>query len=93
MPNILSVKKVKRRCAPDAVEHEAEKPSELWVRLVKALTREGEIVFDPFCGRARWVKEVLSMNRHVIAVDIDGKWLDRIAQEDFGYRFDLAQVN
>jgi hypothetical protein len=33
------------------------------------------------------------MNRHVIAVDIDGKWLDRIAQEDFGYRFDLAQVN
>jgi len=93
MPNILSVKKVNRRCAPDAVEHEAEKPSELWVRLAKALTREGEIVFDPFCGRARWVKEVLSMNRHVIAADIDGKWLDRIAQEDFGYRFDLAQIS
>jgi hypothetical protein len=30
------------------------------------------------------------MNRHVIASDTDGKWLDRIASDDFGFSGDVV---
>ncbi len=29
------------------------------------------------------------MKRHVIAADVDGKWLDRIASEDFRFSGDI----
>ena len=85
MPNVLSEKKLKRKCAPDAVEHEAEKPAALWLTMADALTREGDVVADFHVGRGRWIKQMLEMGRHVIAGDIDGTWPDRIATEDFGF--------
>jgi DNA modification methylase len=85
VPNILHARRVGNPCSEDAVAHEAEKDPVEFTELIKAVTREGDVVLDPFCGRARWAKEALSMRRHVIASDIDGKWLDRIASEDFGF--------
>ena len=85
LPNVLNAKRLRRKCAPDAVEHEAEKPAELWLRLAAALTKAGDIVADFHVGRGRWIKQMLQSGRHVVAGDIDGSWPDRIATEDFGY--------
>jgi len=90
VPNIVHSRRVRNPCSEDAVAHEAEKDPVEFTELIKAVTREGDVVLDPFCGRARWAKEVLSMKRHVIASDIDGKWLDRIASEDFGFSCDVV---
>jgi len=85
LPNVLREKRLRRKCAPDAVEHEAEKPAQLWLRLAGALTREGDVVADFHVGRGRWIKQMLEMGRHVVAGDINGLWPDRIATEDFGF--------
>jgi hypothetical protein len=79
LPNVITAKRVRNPCSPAATEHEAEKDPAEFTRLIRAVTREGDIVLDPFCGRARWVQEVLEMNRHVIVSDVDCRWLDRIA--------------
>jgi DNA modification methylase len=90
VPNVLHARRVRNPCSEEAVAHEAEKDPVEFTELIKAVTREGDIVLDPFCGRARWAKEALSMKRHVIASDIDGKWLDSIASEDFGFSGDVV---
>lgn len=79
LPNVIDARRVRNPCSPTATEHEAEKDPTEFVRLIRAVTRVGDIVLDPFCGRARWVQEVLGMNRHVIVSDVDCRWLDRIA--------------
>ena len=79
LPNVIDARRVRNPCSPAATEHEAEKDPAEFTRLIRAVTREGDIVLDPFCGRARWVQEVLGMNRHVIVSDVDCRWLDRIA--------------
>jgi hypothetical protein len=79
LPNVITAKRIRNPCSPAATEHEAEKDPAEFTRLIRAVTRVGDIVLDPFCGRARWVQEVLGMNRHVIVSDIDCRWLDRIA--------------
>jgi DNA modification methylase len=79
LPNLIDARRVRNPCSPRATEHEAEKDPIEFARLIRAVTREGDIVLDPFCGRARWVQEVLGMNRHVIVSDVDCRWLDRNA--------------
>jgi hypothetical protein len=89
VPNVIQAKRVRNPCSEAATAHEAEKDPVEFLELVKAVTREGDIVLDPFCGRGRWLKEVLSMRRHIIAADADGKWVDRIASEDFQFSGDV----
>jgi hypothetical protein len=89
VPNVIQAKRVRNPCSESATAHEAEKDPVEFLELVKAVTREGDIVLDPFCGRGRWVKEVLSMKRHVVVADVDGKWIDRIASEDFQFSGDV----
>jgi len=79
LPNVIDARRIRNPCSSAATEHEAEKDPSEFTRLIGAVTREGDIVLDPFCGRARWVQEVLGMNRHVIVSDVDCRWLDRIA--------------
>lgn len=74
MPNVLSHKRLPRREG----EHEAEKPVELFWELAEALTRAGDVVADFFAGRARWVRRFLKEGRHVVAVEKEGEWVERI---------------
>jgi hypothetical protein len=90
LPTVITAKRIRNPCSPAASEHEAEKDPSEFTRLIRAVTREGDVVFDPFAGRARWVKEVLRMNRHVILADVDGRWLDRVAVEDFCHRTEVG---
>jgi hypothetical protein len=85
LPNVIDAKRIRNPCSPAASEHEAEKDPSEFTHLIRAVTREGDIVFDPFAGRARWVKEVLDLKRHVILSEIEGRWLDRVAA-DFCHR-------
>ncbi len=85
MPNFIEAKKLRRVCDIGATEHEAEKPAALFIQLLKALSQPGDVVLDPFAGRARWAKEALSMGRHVILGDIQEQWVNRIAEQDFAF--------
>ena len=79
LPNVIDARRVRNPCSPAATEHEAEKDSAEFIRLIGAVTREGDVVLDPFAGRARWTQQVLAKGRHVILADVEGEWLCRIA--------------
>lgn len=78
LPNILRHRRLARRKG----EHEAEKPVGLFWDLARAVTRPGDLVADPFVGRGRWIRKLLQEGRHVLAVDHDPKWIQKI-REDF----------
>ncbi len=80
--SVLRVRRVHRACDPTAREHEAEKPIEAFLAPIRMLTSPGDVVLDPFCGRARWARRVQALGRRVILVDKDPKWIERILQED-----------
>ncbi len=85
VPNVIQAKRIRNPCKGDAKEHEAEKDPVEFTELLKAVTRKGDIVLDPFIGRGRWTKQMVSEGRHVIGADMDGTWPERIASEDYGY--------
>lgn len=72
--NVLRHKRLARREG----EHEAEKPVGLFLDLLRAVTQPGDVVLDPFVGRGRWIRAALQEGRHVIAVDKDATWTQRI---------------
>lgn len=81
LPNVVSHRRVPRRPG----QHEAEKPVGLFMALIRALTREGDVIADFFAGRGRWIPDALRSGRHVIASEIQPAWVDKI-------RGDFAQT-
>jgi hypothetical protein len=79
LPNVIQARRVRNPCSPTATKHEAEKDPSEFTRLIQAVTRDGDIVLDPFAGRARWTQQVLAKGRHVILADVDGSWFGRVA--------------
>lgn len=77
LPNVLRYRRIRRRHG----EHEAEKPTALIKRLVEAVTVPGDTIADFFVGRGRWIREALSSGRSVLACDIQGQWISRIARD------------
>ncbi len=53
VPNVIQAKRVRNPCSEAATAHEAEKDPMEFLELVKAVTREGDVVLDPFCGRGQ----------------------------------------
>lgn len=86
MPNVLSHKRLPRRDG----EHEAEKPVELFWELCEALTRAGDVVADFFAGRARWIRRFLEEGRHVVAVEKEEEWVERIRGDFAQTRLDVG---
>ncbi len=60
-----------RRPAPTQIQHPNEKPVELMLRLVTALTVSGEIVLDPFCGSGVVGEACVRLSRRFIGFDLD----------------------
>lgn len=83
MRNVLTIHGPKNACKGGAEEHEAEKPVELFQALLRFCTRAGDVILDPFAGRARWARQAVKEGRHVILVEKEGRWLDKIATEDW----------
>ena len=95
--SVLRVKRVMRKSkkghADEKEQHEAEKPAEMSLAPMRLATRPGDIILDCFAGRAHgeerpgglgWVRKALQAGRHVVLMDIDPTWRERIAQEDWG---------
>ena len=49
----------------------ARRPQNVFSALIKNYSEEGDIIFDPFCGGGVTMVEGASLNRHVIANDIN----------------------
>jgi DNA modification methylase len=66
-------------------EHESEKPVELYANIARVFTTPGDIILDTFAGRARFAKPLLQSGRHVILVEKDPTWVNRVLHEDWQY--------
>lgn len=68
----------------EKVEHPCQYPVELVERCVLALTNEGDIVYDPFCGVASSIIAALKNNRIGYGTELEKKYVkigeDRIKQ-------------
>ena len=72
-------KKTKRRNSvihvpqlrPNQLIHPHEKPTRLLEMLVKASTREGDFVVDPFGGSGSLVRAARQCNRNAVAIELD----------------------
>jgi len=77
LSNVIRFQRIRRR----AGEHEAQKPTALFLRIIAALTKPGDVLADFFVGRGRWVLATVESGRHVIAVERDGEWIKRIRND------------
>lgn len=53
--------------------HTAQKPLNLMKLLISLVTKEGQIIIDPFMGSGTTCKAAKILNRHYIGIDIDAK--------------------
>jgi DNA modification methylase len=60
--------------------HPTVKPIALMKYLVKLISRESQIVLDPFMGSGSTCMACKSMNRHYIAMDIDQEYINIASQ-------------
>lgn len=93
LTSCFTVKRVKRASKEGAKEHEAEKPEEVFLRLIRFITQANDVVFDCFAGRARWHKQALAEGRHVVLIEKDPTWVRRIADEDWGGTQECSSVS
>lgn len=56
--------------------HPTVKPQDLMEWLVKMVTRETQIVLDPFAGSGTTCKAAKALNRKFIGIEKQGKWAD-----------------
>jgi DNA modification methylase len=56
--------------------HPTVKPQDLMEWLIKMVSREGQIILDPFCGSGTTCKAAKSLNRQFIGIEKQAKWAD-----------------
>jgi len=54
----------------ERLNHPTQKPEEIIKRIVKAVTKEGDLVIDPFCGTGTTLKICKDLNRDCICFEI-----------------------
>ena len=72
--------------SPENIGYPTQKPLPLYERIIKASSKPGDMVLDPFCGCATTPVAAERLGRHWIGIDIwDGAYkmvLDRLEQEN-----------
>ena len=56
--------------------HPTQKPEYLLERIVRASTREGELILDPFCGAGTTGVAARRLGRRFIGIDSESGYLD-----------------
>jgi site-specific DNA-methyltransferase (adenine-specific) len=56
-------------------KHPTQKPLQLLDRIIKASTREGDLVLDPFCGSSTTGVAAIKNNRKYIGIDMSEEYL------------------
>lgn len=65
------------RCKRESnYEHPTQKPIELMSRIIKLVTKENDIVLDPFAGGGSTGIACVKNNRHFIGIEIDKGYFD-----------------
>jgi DNA modification methylase len=62
--------KVMHSLSPDRLGYPTQKPLPLLERIIKASSKEGDVVFDPFCGCGTAIYAAHLNNRHWMGCDI-----------------------
>ena len=65
---------------PERIGYPTQKPLALLQRFIKALSNEGDIVFDPFCGCATACIAAESLQRQWVGIDISPKAAELVEQ-------------
>jgi DNA modification methylase len=61
---------------PRTVKHPAPFPEEIPHRLIRMLTNENDVVFDPFNGAGSTTKAAFDLNRVGLGLDLEKKYVD-----------------
>jgi len=61
---------------PSGFQHYAAFPLEIPMRCIKAATKVGDTVLDPFCGTGRTLEAALELGRKAIGYDISEKYCE-----------------
>jgi len=61
---------------PSGFKHYAAFPLELPTRCIKAATRPGDTVLDPFCGTGRTLYAALKLGRNAVGYDLSEKYCE-----------------
>lgn len=64
------------RVAAEKLEHPTEKPQSLIAYLIKVLTVEGSLVYDPFMGSGTTAKAAHQLNRRWIGSEISSEYVE-----------------
>ena len=84
--------------AKERLGYPTQKPLALLERIIRASSKPGDMVLDPFCGCGTAVAAAHKLNRKWVGIDISPFAIDLIAQKRFpeykipteGYPYDLA---
>jgi len=60
--------------------HIAQRPLELYAKLIKGFTQEGDTVLDPFLGSGTTAEASLLLNRKCIGIEIDETYYKKIVK-------------
>lgn len=72
---------------PEREQHPTQKPEVILERIIKASSREGELVLDPFVGSGTTCRVAKALKRHWIGIDINPDYIaisQRRINEVFG---------
>ncbi len=81
--------------SPERLGYPTQKPRALLERVIKALSREGSTVLDPFCGCGTTVAAAEALNRNWVGIDIAViaiSVIERMLQDDFGLRVHINGI-
>ena len=56
--------------ANEKLGYPTQKPRNLYERMIKASSNEGDIIFDPFCGTGTTLDAAQVLNRHWVGIDL-----------------------
>ena len=73
------------------LKYPTQKPLALLERIIKASSKEGDLVFDPFCGCATTVEAAESLGRKWIGIDITIHAVKRVARRRLHDRLHLVE--
>ena len=72
IPDVLTHKRIHH----SKRTHEAQKPVELIEDIMRFCSKEGDVILDAFAGSLVLVKAGMRLNRHTIAIEIDGEIIE-----------------
>jgi DNA modification methylase len=79
--SIIREKRLRRVSSAEAEEHEAEKPVGLFLKMLRFVSRPGDLVLDCFAGRARWAREAVARGWNVVLIEREERWVREIRDD------------